>query len=227
MRWYNKPLGVCLLGSALAHVALVGWLVGEAASIGGSGVRPSSPPGAILRLVPPIAAQDAPSAQRQGTADPAVASTDTRQSAPESMARRLTLDAPASHARTPTPTGLPPDSSALTVGPVDEVSSYIPRPFLTVPPVLLTTVLLAWPDSPGLADGRYQAVLTLFIDDTGFVRRVVVDDDGLPAPLAEVARAAFIGARFEPGQVQGHIVKSRIRVAVEFESRPTATAKHL
>jgi hypothetical protein len=42
--------------------------------------------------------------------------------------------------------------------------------------------------------------------------------------MARAARAAFMNARFTPGQVDGHPVKSRIRVEVVFDDGPEFAA---
>jgi len=118
---------------------------------------------------------------------------------------------------------LPAPAAAPLAG--DDFDGYVPRPLLSVAPVLQTAVLLDFPEDSGVADGRYTEVLTLYIDETGAVRKVEPEGHDLPPALEAVARAAFLGARFEPGQVEGAIVKSRIRIAVEFESRASATSR--
>lgn len=103
--------------------------------------------------------------------------------------------------------------------------SYLPRPRLTVPPALQGSVLLSWPPHDAPPAGRYAGVLSLFIDEFGVVQRVRVDDGELPAALQEQARTVFLGAQFSPGQLQGQVVKSRIRVEVSFEANPVAQRK--
>jgi hypothetical protein len=118
--------------------------------------------------------------------------------------------------RSPLPP-LPP----LAVG--DE-SGYIPRPRLTVPPVLQRPVALVWPDE-GLWTGHFSEVLTLYIDELGLVQRVELEGGGLPEELRDVARQAFLGASFAPGQLNGEQVKSKIRVEVSFDADPSAKSK--
>jgi hypothetical protein len=103
--------------------------------------------------------------------------------------------------------------------------SYLPRPRLTVPPTLQSAVLLSWPPHDAPPAGRYAGVLSLFIDELGVVQRVRVDEGELPAALQEQARAVFLGAHFSPGQLQGQVVKSRIRIEVSFEADPRAQRK--
>ncbi|WP_328580146.1 energy transducer TonB [Ideonella sp. BN130291] len=167
-------------------------------------VGASPPPEASLQGTPVRTLETPPLAAAPGEQPPAELAT----SSPPGPA----LEAPVVH-------------SAGSARAGDEFDGYVPRPLLTVPPVLRSSVLLAWPEDIKLADGRYAAVLSLFIDEAGIVRRVEVEDADLPAALEDVARSAFLNARFEPGQVDGSIVKSRIRIAVEFESRPSAASR--
>ena len=76
---------------------------------------------------------------------------------------------------------------------------------------------LPWPELA--PHGRFRAVMTLFIDETGQVRRVRLEpDEGgtLPPVLEDSARQAFLSGRFEPGELGGRAVRSRLRVEVEF-----------
>lgn len=116
------------------------------------------------------------------------------------------------------------DSSAaardprLATAPVDDRGDggYVPRPQLTVPPVLLTDVTIDEP--PGLTEigGIRSGVLALYIDDTGRVRHIRTDDWLLPPEYEEAARNAFSKARYRPGEIDGRPVKSRVRVLVTF-----------
>lgn len=99
---------------------------------------------------------------------------------------------------------------------------YLPRSALTTPPQARGSVLLAYPDDAPV--GLYRGVLTLFIDERGAVQRVRVEtgEAELPALFQEAARQAFLAAQFSPGELQGRAVKSRIRIAVEFEAATPA-----
>ena len=94
------------------------------------------------------------------------------------------------------------------------------------PPQALGIVQISYP--PGVEPGRVRTGrLTLFIDEAGAVRKVMVApppnaEDALPAPFVEAAREAFLQARFTPGERQGMPVKSRIDVEVSFDDRETA-----
>ena len=82
-------------------------------------------------------------------------------------------------------------------------------------------------DYPPIADdsGHHVSELSLFIDEAGRVTRVRVEGPALPSALEQAARAAFVAARFRPGEVDGRAVKSRIRVEVVFDARPPGSQK--
>lgn len=102
---------------------------------------------------------------------------------------------------------------------------YVPRPLLTVPPAPKAPVIIAMP--PGLRKfGRQVSTLALFIDEQGAVDHIVVDGPPLPAAMEESARQAFKAAHFSPGQVNGHVVKSRIRVEVVFDQPDPSDVAH-
>lgn len=110
------------------------------------------------------------------------------------------------------------------VAPVDgaDHDDYVPRPLLTVPPVALTPVLIVSP--PGNTEiARRAGILSLFIDEDGRVQYITANDPALPPTFEQAARDAFMAARFTPGQINGRLVKSRVRVEVVFDNTPLAT----
>lgn len=111
----------------------------------------------------------------------------------------------------------------LPVAAVNELDSYLPRPMLTVPPRPLGGAVLEFPPD-GPASGRFTGVIALYIDEHGIVRHVRPEDDALPPALLRAAQEAFTNLRFEPGRRDEHVVRSRIRVEVLFESRPLAAS---
>lgn len=115
------------------------------------------------------------------------------------------------------PTGFAPSLE----GTEPSADDYLPRSKLSVAPRANSEIVLTYPPD-GPAEGRFVGVLTLYIDESGRVRHVNVDEAELPASLAQVARHAFANANFLPGVVDGREVKSRIRIEVVFESRPRA-----
>ena len=169
---------------------------------------PSESPGATPTAglpLPPLASADATERMR-AEPPPAAALQPPAQAsigAPADAAPRSATDMAAT-AVAPSPPG--PDH--------DE---YVPRQLLSVPPVAQTSVIIAPP--PGESDGgRHVGVLSLFIDEHGQVRKVVGDGPALPPAMERAAREAFMAARFTPGQIDGHEVKSRIRVEVVFDT---------
>ena len=96
---------------------------------------------------------------------------------------------------------------------------YIPRPMLSVVPVVQTPVLLVAPAGETQI-ARHVGILSLFIDEEGVVRRIAAGEPRLPPAFEQAAREAFMAARFAPGQVDGQLVKSRVRVEVVFDNTP-------
>jgi protein TonB len=97
---------------------------------------------------------------------------------------------------------------------------YVPRPLLSIAPQPEIPVVIPAPSSsPGTGRliGRYSGVLALYIDEQGRVRRIEAEPPALPESMERAARAAFLSARFSPGQMDGRAVKSRIRVEVVFD----------
>ena len=133
------------------------------------------------------------------------------------------------------PAAAPADDAALAARPQadardahatpapDDASwgGYARRDTLDRGPQALGIVQIAFP--PGTEPGRvFSGRLTLFIDEAGAVRKVASadgSDAGLPPPLVEAAREAFLQARFAPGEREGAAVKSRIDIEVSFDDR--------
>ncbi len=140
----------------------------------------------------------------------------------ETAAARQAVDTPrivhparpaSASAAAPVPADVPD-----VVAPVAAPVVYVPRALLTVPPVARKSVPLVWPDN-WPAQASYTAVLKLFLDEQGQVKRVEPDGDPvLPEPLFEQARQAFMAAGFTPGELNGQAVKSWVRVEVTFDS---------
>lgn len=109
----------------------------------------------------------------------------------------------------------------LSAGAGDQASGseYVPRPQLSTAPRPSTPVVVPFP-AEVTSPGRYAAILALFIDETGVVRRVRVDGPSLPKPMEDAARDSFLQAHFSPGEVDGRQVKSLIRVEVVFDNTP-------
>ena len=117
----------------------------------------------------------------------------------------------------------PVDSDGPRTAPPPTASTgqdeYLPRPLLTVVPVAQTPVIIASPPGePAL--GKLTGILSLFIDEDGSVHHIAADEPLLPPAFDMAAREAFMGARFKPGELDGRVVKSRLRVEVVFDDTP-------
>jgi hypothetical protein len=229
---------VCAALAVALHAALIiGWSAGGQASrsTGGSvGAHPAGPadratragaaiaaPALVARLIlrpGPEARQAAPALGAQAGAEARPTATDAAAPAAEPAPARSSAAA----ARLPVDRPVGPVGPALAEAPIGSrdqgLDDYVPRPRLTVVPRPGTDIRLAYP-ADGPAIGRFVATLTLYIDDEGWVRRVeVAGDETLPAELRLAAREAFAGLRFSPGEVDGIVVKSRLRIEAIFES---------
>jgi hypothetical protein len=108
----------------------------------------------------------------------------------------------------------PPEASPSGQARVKD--EYLPRGLLTKPPQAQGLIDIPFP--PGVpTPGRYKAVLALYIDEHGVVRRIKTDGDALPAAYEEAARVSFQAASFQPGELHGRAVKSLIHVEVVFD----------
>lgn len=97
---------------------------------------------------------------------------------------------------------------------VDE--EYFPRQLLDIGPNPQSPVRIDYPSSSDIGYSRVGE-FSLFIDQAGRVVRFRAEGRRLPAPMEEAARAAFMGADFSPGLIDGLPVRSRIRIEVTFE----------
>lgn len=93
----------------------------------------------------------------------------------------------------------------------------MPRPQLSIGPKPITAIVLETPAGEVIAT-RQTGVLSLFIDEEGRVQHIESGEPALSPALQEAARAAFKGAQFEPGQIDGRPVKSRLRIEASFEA---------
>lgn len=98
-----------------------------------------------------------------------------------------------------------------------DLDGYVPRRWLTVAPRPTAPVVLPFPATFNDA-AHYTVVLNLYIEADGRVGRIEFEGVPLPDLLARAARTTFENARFTPGQVKGRIVKSLIRVEVDFDN---------
>lgn len=136
---------------------------------------------------------------------------------PPAPAVPVTLPEPHTEVAAPPSPGASATSSADTASRVGD--EFVPRRYLTIVPKATTDITVFYPETSDSV-GKRTAILALFIDELGGVQRVRIDGPSLPPDMEEAARNAFLSARFTPGQREGRIVKSLIRIEVTFESTP-------
>lgn len=221
VRWKRHPLEPVLVSGLLAmslHAALLTVPIrneatpvfsGEAGVVRSMSVRilsrladtGSSASGERIVAVHPMLAKTA-----HATAAPRVDEPSVRPAPPDRLAPRTT--SPAS------------GGVALRLPGVLGDDDFFSRQALDVAPHPTVPVLIEYPTTEeGL--GSHSSELTLFIDENGNVVRIRVDGPNLPPAMEAAARAAFMGAMFAPGQVEGLAVRSKIRVEVLFEETPS------
>lgn len=105
--------------------------------------------------------------------------------------------------------------------------AYWPRSLLSVVPLAQQEPQLEWPKAADALIGSYVGVLRLFIDESGAVQRVQMDDPPLPEALALAAQQAFQALSFRPGELGGQKVKSWIRVEVRFDAEASRSGTGL
>lgn len=107
-------------------------------------------------------------------------------------------------------------------GPADAASDrYHARRELSRPPKPLSPIDIVFP--PGVpTPGRHKAVLAIYIDEMGHVRKVHTEGESLPLAFEDAARNAFLSAQFRAGELEGRAVKSYIHIEVVFDEQPEA-----
>lgn len=236
-----RRIGGCVLAALSLHAALGLGLRQHAQALAAGGTGSSwahaghqvSSPLQVRWVTLPrtVTASAAATPATVPTAGPALAAAATAQAhAPEALATATAATTQAPNVTARADSGNPASDAAADVTahadtPSDGFSGYARRDTLDRGPQALGIVQIAYP--PGAEPGRvHTGRLTLFIDETGTVRKVaVVDvpgaspDAALPPPFVEAAREAFLQAHFAPGERQGMAVKSRIDIEVSFDGR--------
>jgi TonB family protein len=111
----------------------------------------------------------------------------------------------------------PSASAAATVAAPVESGESLPHlapSKLDVRPRLLTRVEPMYPQAAPPAGGR--AVLRVLIGEEGNVERVIVEASEPVAKFGEAAAAAFTGAQFSSGKLNGVAVKSQLMIEMNF-----------
>jgi hypothetical protein len=230
-------LGWCLMAASALHVAV---LAGVGAFSEGDGPGLASRAGDAARAAraarPALAAKSGQLDRADAQAAPhwqwrLVSAQPTRpaRSAEAAPAPALASDLAASQANANAARPMDPAPATEQLATTEAAGrsasdEYLPRQRLTRAPRAQQLIDIPFP--PGVpTPGRYKAVLALYIDETGTVRRVKVADADLPGAYEEAARNAFQSASFVPGELKGRAVKSLIHIEVVFEeSRGTSAA---
>lgn len=200
----------CVAGSLLLHFGVL--LSGPASVARHAGGTPgqSARPGMVVRLEIP----------HRSTSTAAVEDTSQRIASP--AASKPALRTPQLPAQPPLDLEqLPPTGTGPVAQAGDPDADYLPSRLLTRGPAPQQSIDLFYPELA--PSGHFRAVLTLFIDDQGVVRRVRIDeagDSGLPAALEETARQTFLRSPFAPGELDGRPMRSQLRIEVEFATEP-------
>lgn len=108
-------------------------------------------------------------------------------------------------------------ASATGVALGDRQTDYWPRESLSRAPVALSEIDIPFP-AIDINEHKIDVALAVYIDEQGTVRYVRVENAGIPLALENTAVSAFMAARFQPGQIEGTVVRSLIKVLVTFES---------
>ena len=114
-----------------------------------------------------------------------------------------------------------PAAAVATSEPGLDADRYHARRELSRPPKALTPIDIVFP--PGVpTPGRHAAVLAVYIDEFGNVRKVRTEGEALPQAFEDAARNAFLSAKFRAGELGGQAVKAYIHVEVVFDEMPEA-----
>ncbi len=212
----RRRLGGCLLIVAGAHLALLMAPAQPSAPMQ-SGVSPAR--AAQLRLVPPAAAAPRAQAGTRSVDAVRIAPQDRHPQVPDSAAADIS---PLRDSASEVTAQDPPDEAraqpGLIAASTDPYGEYLPRAALTIGPRSIAPVLIDYPAFAGERE-LYAGEFDLLIDDTGGVVRVLSVASDLPLILSDAVRDAFLSARFDPGEIEGRPVRSRLRIEVTFDSR--------
>lgn len=112
-------------------------------------------------------------------------------------------------------------------GPAEEggTLAWLPRQALTQPPQALAPIVIDYPAGVHPPGPLVHMKLALYIDERGHVRRTEPIGERLEAAFERAANNAFLQARFTPGQLGPHVVRTRLIVEVAFESLPAQDAE--
>jgi len=214
-----RTLPALLLATTLHAMVLTGMVRWHGSE--GAGVA-AAPTDVTLTVQPRMSVRLAPT---HATSPPALAPADaTEPDTTEPIDDRTAAPEPPEVAEAPAPTGGEPDMAPTPLATPNseaEPDRYHARKELTTPPKALSPIDIVFP--PGVpSPGRQTAVLAVYIDELGQVRKVRTEGEALPLAFEDAARNAFLSAHFRPGELAGKKVKSFILVEVMFDEQPQA-----
>ena len=122
---------------------------------------------------------------------------------------------------TPATATVSAEASMAPGDPEQDPDRYHARRELSRPPKALTPIDIVFPAGVP-TPGRHKAVLAVYIDELGHVRKVRTEGEALPLAFEDAARNAFLSAQFRAGELDGRNVKSYIHVEVVFDEQPEA-----
>jgi len=210
-------LVVCLALALALHALLLVLPSGERARLSGGPSAPQPTTTLHVQIAAAPEALESPAVAQPPRPTPAEppATTPLRATPPPITAMPTVVEAPAATASRPASASVIAATGGEPRGGRD--MDYVPPALLTVTPKPVAPINVPFPSSvPG--EVHLRAELSLFIDEQGVVQRVRVDGPPLPPVLDDAARTTFLQARFTPGEVNGHAVRSLIRVEVSFDS---------
>lgn len=232
-------IGTALTVATSLHAVVLGGALqwGEA----GSGANPSTraatepthpalqvrtvhlgPPGPVAAAAPEVQTEDQAEAQVATQLEPQLAASPQAATPAPAPSPSLAAALPTEVEAHPTPA--PESVATQPVASTEPAAAATPdvyhaRRELSRAPKPLGPIDITFP--PGVpTPGRHSAVLAIYIDEAGTVRKVQPVDAPLPDAFEEAARNAFLAARFRAGEREGRVVKSFIHIEVVFEERP-------
>ena len=173
----------------------------------------------------------------QSPANPQRARTAGRKQAPDSSGPApVVLAPPASNPATATPTApaptvLPdgPEPAAFAAGNAPGTivpdTVYYPAKDLDIYPQTSKRITPAYPRSARDAQTAGSVTLLVMIDEAGRVEGTSVVDAVPDGVFEQAAQQALASAAFYPAQKDGHTVRSRILIKVEFDPAAADTAQ--
>lgn len=133
---------------------------------------------------------------------------------------------PADPAAPEPPVEVPPASAAAPESsanlpsielPLIEDPTYYTAREVDVHPAALQLIQPSYPDEAASTNVTGSVVLVLLLDESGKVQELSVEEASPPGMFEQSALDAFRNARFSPAQRQGRVVKSRMRIKVNYE----------